>query len=335
MDIEDVIGEVIGKDNPKVQESYGKTSKLMDVVLQDLELMSEQDCSSQRISQVSSSFAYSIFNDLSSEENNVKSIGQLAESIEVGSYWVFATIIEIESDQDWWYLSCKRCSKKVNPVGKRFYREKCDKFDFEGTPRFKVQVRVIDDTGNASFLLWDLECLQLLGKIANDLRHDSTKISMNESYLAEIDTLVERKILFKVQIKTQNIMQHYEMLPILFDSINLTEVSSKLVRFLYFIDAGEALLKEMMPTFMLVKGGKEVSRVVGAKKDELDCKIVILSREDLQNELATMNKRLEAQDNLIVDSKRTLEMLCNHIGMTPPHGTQNASNSQPEEGEDV
>ncbi|XP_039119061.1 uncharacterized protein LOC120255268 [Dioscorea cayenensis subsp. rotundata] len=102
-------------------------------------LMSEQDCSSQRISPVSSSFAYSISNDLSSEENNVKSIGQLAESIEVASYWVFATIIEIESDQDWWYLSCKRCSKKVNPVGKRFYCEKCDKFDFAGTPRFKVQ----------------------------------------------------------------------------------------------------------------------------------------------------------------------------------------------------
>ncbi|KAM0952125.1 putative monodehydroascorbate reductase (NADH) [Dioscorea sansibarensis] len=30
---------------------------------------------------------------------------------------------------------------------------------------------------------------------------------------------------------------------------------------------------EAMPTFVLVKGGKEVSRVVGAKKDELDRKI--------------------------------------------------------------
>ncbi|KAM3279009.1 hypothetical protein ACQJBY_046355 [Aegilops geniculata] len=30
---------------------------------------------------------------------------------------------------------------------------------------------------------------------------------------------------------------------------------------------------EAMPTFVLVKGGQEVSRVVGAKKDELDRKI--------------------------------------------------------------
>jgi thioredoxin 1 len=28
-----------------------------------------------------------------------------------------------------------------------------------------------------------------------------------------------------------------------------------------------------MPTFVLLKGGQEVSRVVGAKKDELDRKI--------------------------------------------------------------
>ncbi|XP_039135788.1 uncharacterized protein LOC120273223 [Dioscorea cayenensis subsp. rotundata] len=55
------------------------------------------------------------------------------------------------------------------------------------------------------------------------------------------------------------------------------------------------------------------------------------NQDELQNELATMKKKIEAQDNLIVDLKRTIEMLCNHIGMPPLHGTQNASNNQPEE----
>ncbi|XP_039127019.1 uncharacterized protein LOC120263208 [Dioscorea cayenensis subsp. rotundata] len=57
------------------------------------------------------------------------------------------------------------------------------------------------------------------------------------------------------------------------------------------------------------------------------------NQEELQTELATMKKKIEAQDNLIVDLKRTIEMLCNHIGMPPLHGTQNSSNNQPEESE--
>ena len=35
-------------------------------------------------------------------------------------------------------------------------------------------------------------------------------------------------------------------------------------------------------------------------------------QEELQNELAIMYKKLEAQDNLIVDLRRTIEMLCRH-----------------------
>ncbi|KAL2531128.1 Replication protein A 70 kDa DNA-binding subunit [Abeliophyllum distichum] len=67
--------------------------------------------------------------------------------------------------------------------------------------RFKLRVRVIDGTGSASFLLWDRECFQLLGKTASELRDN----------LDEAKTLVERKILFKVQIKSQNINEHDDL----------------------------------------------------------------------------------------------------------------------------
>ncbi|KAH7650852.1 hypothetical protein IHE45_20G019500 [Dioscorea alata] len=55
------------------------------------------------------------------------------------------------------------------------------------------------------------------------------------------------------------------------------------------------------------------------------------NQEELQNELATMKNKIEAQDKLIVDLKRTIEMLCNHIGMPPLHLTQNAINNQSKE----
>ncbi|KAL2550916.1 Nucleic acid-binding [Forsythia ovata] len=54
---------------------------------------------------------------------------------EVGSFGVLTTVIAIESDQNWWYLSCKRCPKKVSLIGRRFYCQKCDKYDNTGIPR--------------------------------------------------------------------------------------------------------------------------------------------------------------------------------------------------------
>nr|GMC92220.1 putative transposase [Ipomoea batatas] len=39
----------------------------------------------------------------------------------------------------------------------------------DGVLRYKVQVRVVDMKGNASFMLWDLECMELIGIGASDL----------------------------------------------------------------------------------------------------------------------------------------------------------------------
>ena len=49
--------------------------------------------------------------------------------------------------------------------------------------------------------------------------------------------------------------------------------------------------------------------------------------------MATLYKLLKAQDNLIVDLWRTIEMLSCHIGLPSPQGSQNASKNQQEESE--
>ena len=38
-------------------------------------------------------------------------------------------------------------------------------------------------------------------------------------------------------------------------------------------DVAQEFQVQAMPTFVLVKGGKEIDRVVGAKKDELERKV--------------------------------------------------------------
>ncbi|XP_019184983.1 PREDICTED: uncharacterized protein LOC109179963 [Ipomoea nil] len=88
-------------------------------------------------------------------------IEQLYDFSEVGSYWVLATILPIQTIGDWWYLSCKRCPIKLEQASNCFY---CDKFDNsypDGNFWYKLIIRVVDSTGNAPFLLWDRECNEL------------------------------------------------------------------------------------------------------------------------------------------------------------------------------
>ncbi|KAM7519838.1 hypothetical protein LguiB_018800 [Lonicera macranthoides] len=77
----DVIGEVVGKDNAKLQEYNGRMSKLIDIMLEDLELMDKGDCSSQRITALSSLSNYFISTDLASAD--IKTIEELLEYVEM------------------------------------------------------------------------------------------------------------------------------------------------------------------------------------------------------------------------------------------------------------
>ncbi|XP_075475453.1 replication protein A 70 kDa DNA-binding subunit B-like [Primulina tabacum] len=132
------------------------------------------------ISTISMKSTPNIMEELSNAKDIFRTIEQVSENNEVGSFWVYARIVYIESHGTWGYLSCKKCPKKMIVVGDKFYCEKCDKFDTTGNIRFKIQVRVVDSTGNAIFLLWDRESIQLIGKIALELK---TEMKNQESDL--------------------------------------------------------------------------------------------------------------------------------------------------------
>ncbi|KAL2489711.1 uncharacterized protein Fot_43003 [Forsythia ovata] len=84
------------------------------------------------------------------------------QDMKLGNFWVLATVVAVETDKDWYYLSCKEknCAKKVNPVGKRF----------------RLQLRVVDGTGNAAFLVWNHEAVDLLGKTVAELKAELREV---------------------------------------------------------------------------------------------------------------------------------------------------------------
>ncbi|XP_019251001.1 PREDICTED: uncharacterized protein LOC109229910 [Nicotiana attenuata] len=80
--------------------------------------------------------------------------------------------------------------------------------------RYKLQVQVMDRTGFTSLLLWDREATNLIGKSANELNESSIEIfgAVDEcSYPVELYDILDKKILFKVTVKSFNIKVHAEV----------------------------------------------------------------------------------------------------------------------------
>ncbi|XP_019168546.1 PREDICTED: uncharacterized protein LOC109164474 [Ipomoea nil] len=90
-----------------------------------------------------SSYSVSLSGDM-----EVRTISEIYRDKEFGDFWVAARIVFID-DPEWNWG--------------------------DGTLRYRVKVRVVDLDGNALFLLWDKECLDLLGVSADDLNSSHTK----------------------------------------------------------------------------------------------------------------------------------------------------------------
>ncbi|XP_047949387.1 replication protein A 70 kDa DNA-binding subunit D-like [Salvia hispanica] len=83
-----------------------------------------------------------------------------------GSYWVFGKVESIEPHfGEWYYLACKTCVKKVRILDdKKFRCDFCIKNFDVAVKRFRFVANIVDDSSNASILLWDREVVQLIGK---------------------------------------------------------------------------------------------------------------------------------------------------------------------------
>ncbi|KAH6775699.1 hypothetical protein C2S52_013260 [Perilla frutescens var. hirtella] len=152
---------------------------------------------STTISTLTSSLSRSLNDEIRDGEFMLKTISELMTDGEVGNYWVFATILCVETIGDWSYLACKRYHKKMRPSGNRFFCEKCQTFDITGKLRYKLTVRVVDDIGTTTFLLWDKESIALIGKSASELSVPGHTRNYTGSFsVARIS--IDREIVLKV-----------------------------------------------------------------------------------------------------------------------------------------
>ncbi|XP_019171192.1 PREDICTED: uncharacterized protein LOC109166757 [Ipomoea nil] len=105
------------------------------------------------------------------------------------------------STDDWYYMACLTpgCNRKLKAIEGVLSCDKCVKQFEEGTARYKLLVRVLDKTTDATFLLWDREVAELVGIPATLLYEKYKKADVDIP--TEIEVVIGLKMIFKVGIK--------------------------------------------------------------------------------------------------------------------------------------
>ncbi|KAL3616117.1 hypothetical protein CASFOL_040411 [Castilleja foliolosa] len=143
---------------------------------------------------------YVLFSQKVAQVRDLKDLNAMQNG---SNYWAEATIIDIDTKTDYWYLSCKNCFKKIYDDGNIKKCWTCNEQSFSTSYRYKIIVSVLDHTGTSTFLLWNRECAAIVGKSASEMRDLNVDGSNQGNKMVE-DALLDKKILFEVRKQTDS-----------------------------------------------------------------------------------------------------------------------------------
>ncbi|XP_061359654.1 replication protein A 70 kDa DNA-binding subunit E-like [Gastrolobium bilobum] len=200
----------VGITNTKYTTRIVMDSKLNEIVEFKKRLSIDGVESSTRMTQLSTQSSYSFENDFL-KETEKKSISDVKLCVDVTTCITYGTIKAIESKYNWWYKSCKKCPFSVYEDFEKWYCKNCQKHWEDYYPRFSVQVRVVDNTDSASFILFDRDCVSLLGMSAAELCELHFKRGADlDQFPNELNVLNEKSMLFKINVKQKDLKTNSE-----------------------------------------------------------------------------------------------------------------------------
>ncbi|KAJ1443896.1 hypothetical protein SESBI_00069 [Sesbania bispinosa] len=127
-----------------------------------------------------------------------KSVRELNQLLEEGSFIILGTITEILDDSLWWYMACT-CMKSVTyELGFPFCTG-CNIPVYNITPRYKIKLAVTNGEDITHLIMFDSECRFLLDKSCYDLLEEG-KVNGCSGYPQEIMDFVGKELLYRVEI---------------------------------------------------------------------------------------------------------------------------------------
>ncbi|KAL6521484.1 hypothetical protein OROGR_018053 [Orobanche gracilis] len=116
---------------------------------------------------------------------------------------VLATIKFIPEWNPWWYPACK-CNKKVIPADGMYFCENCVRHIVTPSPRYKLQVRVMDHTESTTFIIFDQEASTLLNRSCASFVKSVTKDPADYPVPPEVLALIDKTFLFKIEVNNSS-----------------------------------------------------------------------------------------------------------------------------------
>nr|GLL39515.1 uncharacterized protein LOC109173760 [Ipomoea trifida] len=212
----DVIGRVVEIYSPLEKMINGRPSRLIDFVIEYLNLSMQQQTPLKSITS-NSTFSYGTTSGVErSTKMQITTLSKIFSKREIGDFWVPCKIIGIESDpNDWYYDSCPKpnCNKKLELNSGMYDCGKCGGRFVKGTLRYKLKIRVVDVNGTTPLLLWDREVLELLCLKADELK--AMQPSVMTKVPKDIRNLKGRGLFFKISVKSETFDNLDNAVPVL------------------------------------------------------------------------------------------------------------------------
>ncbi|GJR01029.1 replication protein A 70 kDa DNA-binding subunit B [Tanacetum coccineum] len=150
-------------------------------------------------------------------------VGDDTSSLQPCACVTLATITSIEYEEGWVYLACCECNCKAVPnedessskkSGKRKIRntykcEICGPDVVDVIPKFRVQVRVNDDSACASFLMFDRDVFNIVDRSAYALKEEEATKPNAPEYPDDLNKLIGKTFLFRVDVSRYNLINNY------------------------------------------------------------------------------------------------------------------------------
>ncbi|RYQ90132.1 hypothetical protein Ahy_B09g096391 isoform A [Arachis hypogaea] len=126
-------------------------------------------------------------------------IYQIKQTVEKSTYVTCGTVIDIDRDHAWWYKACRQCTQGLEALTDQFYCAKCDVYSTIFVARFCIQVRVVDESDTATFVLFENSASKFLGLTAADIRTSMLAKGYGRDHFPEqLNALVGKTLLFKL-----------------------------------------------------------------------------------------------------------------------------------------
>uniref|UniRef100_A0A453HZ30 Replication factor A C-terminal domain-containing protein n=1 Tax=Aegilops tauschii subsp. strangulata TaxID=200361 RepID=A0A453HZ30_AEGTS len=84
-------------------------------------------------------------------------------------YTAEATIKSIDTSDEWYYIGCGKCNKKLQKEGNHFYCPKCEKEPEKTCPRYKLKLEICDHTATTTCTMFKTEAKKLIKQSARFL----------------------------------------------------------------------------------------------------------------------------------------------------------------------